>query len=299
MKRVDLSDLSVFLTVAEEGAFTRAAVRLGVSQSAVSHTIRRLEEALGFRLLNRSTRNVTPTDSGDKLLATLRPGLAQIDARIEELRSVKDTPRGLVRITTSGDVARRVVWPVVTGLVREYPEIQVEVNTNSRVVDLAEGRFDAAIRLAETVGPDLIAVPVSPPMQMAAVASPRYLALRGEPKHPADLADHDCITMRFGADTSTYDWEFEKDGQEIVRKVDGPFIFNDGDLCVAAAREGYGIAYVLLSEVQAEIDSGVLKRVLADWCPPFDGYKLCYSSRRQMSSALRLIIDRMRYREQA
>ncbi|SOC07003.1 LysR family transcriptional regulator [Rhodobacter maris] len=296
MKREDFSDLAVFLAVAEEGTFTRAAIRLGVSQSAVSHTIRRLEASLGFRLLNRSTRNVSTTESGEKLLAILRPGIGQIDARIEELRLVKDRPRGLIRITTAPDVARRLLWPVITGLIRDYPEIRVEVNTNSRVVDLAESGFDAAIRLAETVGPDLIAVPVGPMLRMAAVASPAYLAARGEPLCPADLAGHDCITMRFGADTAPYDWEFERDGQESVRKVKGPLIFNDGDLCMAAAREGYGIAYLLLSEVQADLDSGRLRRVLTEWCPPFEGYKLCYSSRRQMTSALRLLVDRMRYR---
>ena len=296
MKREDLADLAVFLAVAEAGTFTQAAIRLDVSQSAVSHTIRRLEASLGFRLLNRSTRNVSPTDMGDKLLTTLRPGLTQIEARIEELRSVKDTPSGPIRITTSKDVAKRTLWPVMTGLVRDYPEIQVEISTNSRLVDLAEGRFDAAIRLAESVGPDLIAVPVGPPQRMAAVGSPGYFAARGEPRHPSELADHDCITMRFGPDTAPYDWEFEKGGEEIVRKVRGPFIFNDGDLCVAAAREGYGITYVLLSEVQADIEAGLLRRVLSDWCPPFEGYALCYSSRRQMSAQLRLLVDRLRYR---
>lgn len=296
MKREDLADLSVFLAVIEEGTFTRAAVRLGVSQSAVSHTLRRLEESLGFRLLNRSTRSLSPTDSGEKLLAALRPGFGQIEARVEELRSFTDTPGGLVRLTTSREVAKSFLWPVITGLVRDYPEVRIEVNTNSRVVDLAEGGFDAAIRLSETVSPDLIAVPVSPPMTMAAVASPAYLVARGEPGHPADLAQHDCIAMRFGTDTQPYDWEFEKDGQTLVRKAQGPFVFNDGDLCVQAAREGYGIAYVLLADVQAELDSGRLRRVLAHWCPPFGGYSLCYSSRRQMSSALRILIERLRYR---
>ncbi|NVO25466.1 LysR family transcriptional regulator [Donghicola mangrovi] len=296
MKCEDLSDLSVFLAIAEEGAFTKAAVRLGGSQSAVSHTIRRLEESLGFRLLNRSTRSVSCTDMGEKLLTSLRPGLKQIVSRIEELKSLTDTPSGLIRITTSKDVAKRTLWPAIKALIGDYPEIQVEISTNSRVVDLAEGRFDGAIRLAEAVGPDLIAVPVGPPQMMAAVGTPAYFAARGEPMHPTDLAEHDCITMRFGPDTAPYDWEFEKDGQEIVKKVSGPFIFNDGDLCVAAAREGYGIAYVLYSEVEADINAGLLRRVLSDWCPPFEGYTLCYSSRRQMTSAMRLLIDRLRYR---
>jgi DNA-binding transcriptional LysR family regulator len=296
MKREELADLAVFLAVAEEGSFTRAAVRLGVSQSAVSHTIRRLEATLGFRLLNRSSRSVSTTDMGEKLLATLRPGFNQIEVRIEELRSIGDAPSGLIRLTTSMNVVRTILWPVVAGLVRDYPDVRVEVNTNSRVVDLAEGRFDAAIRLTEMVGPDLIAVPVGPPIEMAAVASPGYLAARGVPRHPSDLDAHDCIVMRFGANTATYDWEFERGDEELVRKVDGPFIFNDSELCIAAAHEGYGIAYVTLPEVRADIDSGKLQRLLADWCPPFDGFQLCYSSRRQMTSALRLLVDRLRYR---
>ncbi len=296
MRREELGDLTVFMTVAEEGNFTRAANRLGVSQSAVSHTIRRLEAALGFRVLNRTSRSVSTTDMGEKLISALKPGLEQIESRIEELRSLGDTPSGLVRLTASATAVRFILWPVIMELVRDYPNIQVEINTNSRLADLAEGRFDAAVRLAEMVGPDLIAVPVGPSVEMAAVGSPAYFEKRGVPLHPADLDRHDCIVMRFGATSAAYDWEFERDGEEIVRKVSGPLLFNEAEFCVQAAREGYGICYVTLPEVEAEIRAGRLKRVLADWCEPFDGFQLCYSSRRQMSSALRLLIDRVRYR---
>ncbi|WP_246739559.1 LysR family transcriptional regulator [Martelella sp. HB161492] len=296
MKRDELADLTVFLAVVDEGNFTRAAVRLGVSQSAVSHTIRRLEAMLGFRLLNRSSRNVSTTEMGEKLILSLRPGLQQIESRIEELRAIGDTPSGLIRITASVTAVRTILWPVVKQLVRDYPEIRIELNTNSRLADLAEGRFDLAVRLAEMVGPDLIAVPVGPPVEMAAVATPDYFARRGVPLHPADLDAHDCLVLRFGAISAPYDWEFERDGEAITRRVTGPFLFNESGLCVDAAREGFGIAYVTLPEVCDDIDRGRLQRVLADWCAPFDGFQLCYPSRRQMSTAQRLLIDRLRYR---
>ncbi|NVO27949.1 LysR family transcriptional regulator [Donghicola sp. C2-DW-16] len=296
MKREELADLTVFLAVAEQGSFTRAAAHLGISQSAVSHTMRRLEASLGFRLLNRNSRSVSTTEMGDKLLASLRPNLGQIENRIEELRSLRGTPSGLVRITTSATAARTILWPVIRDLVRDYPDIQIEVNTNPALSDLAEGRFDCALRLAEGVPPDMIAVPVTGPLQMAAVGSPAYFAARGVPLHPRDLDGHACLNMRFGPNAPIYDWEFEKAGETLVRKVNGPFTFNDADFCVQAAREGYGIAFVGLPEVQPDLDTGKLQRVLADWCDPFEGFHLCYSSRRQMSSAFRLLVDRLRHR---
>lgn len=296
MKREDLADLTAFVAVADAGNFTKAAVQLGVSQSAVSHTIRRLEASLGFKLLNRTSRNVSTTDAGAKLLATLRPGLDQISARIEELRSLGDAPRGLLRITSSMTGARTVLWPVVSAIVRDYPDVRIEINTDSRVSDLAEDRFDAAVRLGETVGPDMIAVPAGPLLRMAAVASPAYFARRGVPQHPDDLDDHDCLTMRFSSNSVIYDWEFERDDQEIVKRVTGPFVFNESDFLIEAACDGYGIAFVTEPEIRAAVANGSLRRVLEDWCPPFSGFKLCYSGRRQTSSALRLLIDRLRYR---
>lgn len=295
MKREDLSDLVSFMTVAEEKSFTRAAVRLNVSQSAVSHAVRRLEASIGMKLLNRTSRRVSNTDAGEKLLAALRPGFDQIDARIEELRLLGDTPRGLVRLTTSKAAAQSVLWPKLSQIVRDYPEIQIELSLESRLTDLAEDRFDVGIRLREFISPDMVAVKVGPDIQMAAVASPDYFDKYGVPEHPADLEHHACLSLRFHPHSPPYDWEFEKGDEELNIKVSGPFIFSDSDICVQAAREGHGIAFVTEPEVKDDIKNGSLRRVLSDWCPPFDGFYLCYSGRRQLSSALRLVIDRLRH----
>jgi DNA-binding transcriptional LysR family regulator len=296
MRREELGDLTVFLAVAEECSFTRAAVRLGISQSAVSHTIRRLEASIGLKLLNRTSRRVSTTDAGQKLLATLRPGFEQIESRIEELRHLGDTPGGLVRLTASKPAARAILMPVLSQVVRDYPEIQIELNLDSHLSDLVEDRFDAGVRLGEFVGPDMIAVKVGPPIRMAAVAAPSYFAARGVPGHPTELEDHDCLALRFSPHAPPYDWEFEKAGEEITKRVSGPFIFSESDICIEAAKAGHGIAFVTESEVKQEIETGALRRALTDWCPPFDGYHLFYSGRRQLSSALRLVIDRLRYR---
>ena len=296
MKREELSDLAVFQVVAEDRNFTRAAARLGISQSAVSHTIRRLEASIGLKLLNRTSRHVTTTDAGEKLLAAVRPGFGQIDARIEELRQLGDTPRGLVRLTASRTAARGLLWPVLSQIVCDYPEVRIELSVESRLTDLAEDRYDAGVRLGEYVGPDMVSVRIGPPVRMAAVAAPDYFRGRPLPGHPHDLDDHDCLALRFSPHAPPYEWEFEKDGEAIVRKVAGPFIFNDSDLCLDAARAGHGIAFVLETEVTADIAAGTLRRVLDDWCPPFDGFHLFYSGRRQVSSALRLVIDRLRWR---
>lgn len=295
--REELNDLVVFMTVAEERSFTRASVRLGLSQSAVSHTVRRLEESIGLKLLNRTSRRVSTTDAGEKLLDTLRPSFSQINARIEEIRLLGDAPRGLVRLTASKVAAKAVLWPKISQIIRDYPEVQIELNLESKLTDLAEDRFDAGVRLREFVSPDMIAVRIGPPIRMVAVASPDYFRKHGVPEHPTELDDHDCLSLRFSSHAPAYDWEFEKDGEEIVKKVSGPLIFSESDLCVQAAKEGFGIAFVTEPEVVEDIQDGTLRRVLADWCPPFDGFHLCYSGRRQPSSAFRLVIDRLRYRD--
>ena len=297
MKRDELSDLSVFMTVADDSNFTRAAARLGISQSAVSHTIRRLEASIGLKLLNRTSRRVTTTDAGEKLLAALRPGFGQIEARIEELRLLGDTPRGLVRLTASRAALHGLLWPVLSQIVRDYPEIQIELSTESRLTDIAEDRFDAGVRLGEFVGPDMISIRIGPPIRMAAVASPSYFKSHGIPEHPADLDGHACLGLRFNPHAPPYEWEFERNGEAINRKVSGPFIFNESDICIEAARDGHGIAFVVEPEVTADIEDGTLRRVLDDWCSPFEGFHLFYSGRRQVTSALRLVIDRLRYRQ--
>lgn len=296
MKRDELGDLAVFMAAAEDSNFTRAAVRLGISQSAVSHTIRRLEASIGLKLLNRTSRHVTTTEAGEKLLAALRPGFGQIEARIEELRLLGDAPRGLVRLTTSRSALHSLLWPALSEIVRDYPEVQIELSLESRLADIAGDRFDAGVRLGEFVGPDMISVRIGPPIRMAAVASPDYLKSRGIPEHPAELDRHACLGLRFDPHAPAYEWEFEKNGEAITRKVSGPFIFNESDICVEAARDGHGIAFVIEPEVASDIQDGTLRRVLSDWCPRFEGFHLFYSGRRQISSALRLVIDRLRYR---
>lgn len=296
MKRDELGDLAVFMAVAEERNFTRAAIRIGVSQSAISHTIRRLEASMGHKLLHRTSRRVTTTEAGEQLLAALRPGFGQIDARIEELRMMGDAPRGLIRVTISKLAADAILWPVIDQLVKDYPEIRVEVSTEARLADLTEDRFDCGIRLGEYVGPDMITVKVGPPVRLAIIGSAEYFKTHPVPLHPSDLDQHRCIAMRFSAHGAVYDWEFEKDGEEIVKRVAGPFIFNDSLMVLEAARQGHGLCCLTEMEVRDEIDSGRMRRVLQDWCPASDGYHLFYSGRRQVSSALRLLIDRLRYR---
>ncbi|MER5172987.1 LysR family transcriptional regulator [Thioclava kandeliae] len=296
MDRELLGDLSTLLAVSEEGNFTRAGHRLGISQSAVSHTIRRLEDRIGVRLLNRSARKVTPTDAGAQLLAALAPSFAQLGNRIEEIRTLGERPSGLVRVTSSAPATRDYLWPVVSQLVRDYPEVRIEISSDGRLSDLAEDRFDCAIRLGEHLSPDMIAVPVGPPLEMAAVAASDYLSRRGTPLHPDDLEGHDCLLMRHRADGPVYDWEFEADGTEIVKKLTGPFILNDPALVREAVRAGHGIGFLPLPEVRADLATGELRRVLAEFCPAFAGYHLCYMGRHNLSSALRLLIDRLRFR---
>ncbi|RAH99559.1 LysR family transcriptional regulator [Acuticoccus sediminis] len=297
MDRELLGDLSILLAVAEEGNFTRAGHRLGVSQSAISHAIRRLEDRIGVRLLNRSSRNVTATDAGEQLLAALRPSFRNVRNRIEEIRTLGERPSGLVRVTASAPAIREILWPVASQLVRDFPEVRIEVSTEGRLSDLAEDRYDCAIRLGEHLSPDMIALPVGPRLEMAAIASPEYFAERGMPRHPDDLDAHSCLLMRHRAEGPVYDWEFEIDGSEVVKKLTGPFILNDPGLVLRAAREGHGIGFLLLPEVKADLESGRLKRALADFCPPFDGYHVCYMGRRNLSSALRLLVDRLRARK--
>lgn len=297
MKRDELGDLAVFMTVAEECSFTRAATRMGVSQSAISHTIRRLEKSVGVKLLNRTSRSVTVTDAGENLLAALRPGFGQVEARIEELRLLGDTPKGLVRITTGRSAAKAVLWPVVNQLVKDYPEIRIEISMDPKLADLTEDRFDCGIRLGENISPDMIAVRVGPPIRLAAVASPAYFKDHPAPQHPSNLDEHRCISLRFNVHDAPYDWEFEKNGEEIIKRISGPFIFNDSSLAIDAARMGHGICFVTETEVIEDLEEGTLRRVLQDWCPEFDGYHLFYAGRRQVTSAMRVLIDRLRYRD--
>lgn len=296
MKRDELGDLSAFLAVVEAGSFTRAAARLGTSQSALSHTVQRLETRLGVRLLNRTTRRVAPTEAGEKLADALRPGFDGISAAIDALQGQRDRPGGTVRITTSAHAAETLLWPVISDLLPDHPDLKIELNVESRFTDIISERFDAGVRLGESLEADMIALRIGPPLRMALVAAPDFVARHGLPQHPQDLTRHACINLRFQTMGNLYAWEFEKDGRALTVRVDGPLTFNTAPLCRAAALEGHGWAFLPDDHLTPDIASGRLIRALPDWCPPFAGYHLYYPSRRQLSPALALLVDRLRQR---
>lgn len=296
MARADLADLAAFAAVAKEGSFTRAAARLGVSQSALSHRLRGLEERLGVRLLTRTTRSVSPTEAGERLLNTLAPRLDEIEAELEALGRFKARPSGTVRINTSEHAAQSILWPSLAKLLPDYPDIKVELFVESGLVDIVAERFDAGVRLGEQVAKDMIAVRIGPDLRMAAVAAPAYLERRDPPLTPHDLAHHDCINLRLATLGGLYAWEFEKDSRRLNVRVEGPLTFNRPNLVVASAEAGFGIAFVPDDHVAESLRDGRLVRVLEDWCPPFAGYHLYFPSRRQQSPALALIADALRFR---
>lgn len=296
MKREELSELMSFLTVADERSFTLAAAKLGTSQSALSHTINRLEERLGLRLLMRSTRSVAPTDAGERLAKTLRPAFADIDATLIDLTAMRDKPAGLVRINTSEQAAKRLIMPVLERLLADYPDVQVELEIEPGLVDIVAERFDAGVRLGEQVARDMIAVRIGPDMRMAAVASPAYLAEHTSPRTPHDLSRHACLNLRMATRGDLYAWEFEKDGRELKVRVDGPLTFNRSTFAVEAACKGLGVAFVPDDHVEDELADGRLVRLLGDWCPPFSGYHLYYPSRKRHAPAFALVLDALRWK---
>jgi DNA-binding transcriptional LysR family regulator len=296
MRRDEFGDLAAFLAVAEERSFTRAAARLGTSQSALSHTVRRLEARLGLRLLARTTRSVAPTEAGERLIETLRPAFDEIDARLAALGELREKPAGTVRITTGEHAARTVLWPVLERLLPAYPDITVELSIDFGLVDIVAERFDAGVRLGEQVERDMVAVRIGPDLRMAVVGSPAYFERRPAPRTPQDLAAHACINLRLPTSGALYAWEFEKGGRELKVRVDGPLVFNHTALIVTAATAGFGLVYLPEDLVRTEIDDGRLVRVLADWCPPFPGYHLYYPSRRQLAPAFALLVEALRRR---
>ncbi len=296
MARENLNDLSAFVAVAEARSFTRAAKQLGISQSALSHAMRALEERLGVRLLARTTRSVSPTDAGERLLASVAPRLAEIDAEIIALGEMRDKPSGTIRITTSEHAAHSYVWPAVKRLMADHPDISFEINVDSRFVDIVAERFDAGIRLGESLEKDMVAVRIGPDMRMAAVASPAYLKQHGTPESPQDLSAHKCINLRFQTKGDIYAWEFERGGRAITIRVEGPLVLNNGPLMLQAAQAGLGIAFMLEDSAEPLIRSGKLVRILEDWCDPFGGYHLYYPSRRQHSAAFALLVEALRHR---
>jgi len=297
MKREELSDLAVFLAVAEARSFTRAAATLGTSQSAISQTVRRLETSIGLKLLTRNTRNVAPTEAGEQLIATLRPAFNEIDTRLSALSALRERPAGTIRITSSRHAAERVLWPVVNRMLKDYPEITVEISIDSHLTDIITDRFDAGIRLGEQVAKDMIAVPIGPELRMAVVGAPAYFAERGRPLTPHELTSHRCINIRMQTKGGLYTWEFGRDGRDLNVRVEGPLILNDVSMILAAAAEGVGLACVLEDQAEAFLKAGKLERVLEDWCPPFSGYHLYYPDRRQLPPAFSLLVDALRYRQ--
>lgn len=297
MQRRDLSDLLAFLAVAKVRSFTKAAAKLGVSQSALSHTIREVEERLGIRLLTRTTRNVAPTDAGERLISTIGPRLEEIEAELASLSELRGKPAGNIRITTGEHAAEAVLWPALAKLLPEYPDIKVELAIDYGLTDIVAERYDAGVRLGEQIAKDMIAVRIGPDMRMAVVGAPSYFATRPRPKRPQDLTAHDCINLRLPTYGSVYAWEFEKNGRELKVRVEGQWVFNNIALRLKAALAGLGLAYLPEDQVRTHLAEGRLVRVLVNWCPKFSGYHLYYPHRRQATPAFGLLVDALRYRE--
>ena len=296
MKREHLADLAAFVTVARELSFTRAASQLGMTQSSLSHAIRRLEGRLGLRLLSRTTRSVAPTEAGERLLRTLRPAFEGIDAELESLTSLRDKPEGSIRITTAEHAAQTILLPGLQRLLPAYPDIQVEMTLDYGLTDIVAAHFDAGIRLGEQVAKDMIAVRVGPDLRMAVVATPAYFEGKRLPRTPKDLQGHNCVNLRLPTRGGIYTWEFEKGSREINVHVEGQLVFNNLGMRLRAVRAGMGVGFVPEDVVQEDIAAGRLVRVLADWCAPFPGYHLYYASRRHQTPAFSLLVEELRYR---
>ena len=296
MARDNLGDLLAFFAVARERSFTRAAARLGVSQSALSHTIRGLEARLGLRLLTRTTRSVSPTEAGERLLQNLGPHFEEIEAELEALGELRERPAGTIRITAGEHSVEEVLWPAMRRFLPEYPEIKVELVVDYGLTDIVAQRYDAGVRLGEQVATGMIAQRIGPDMRMAVVGSPAYFARQPPPKTPQDLTRHNCINLRLPTHGGLFPWEFKKGRRELKVRVDGQLVFNNLRPRLDAALDGLGLAYMPEGVALPYIARGQLKRVLEDWCPPFAGYHLYYPSRRQHSRAFRLLLDALRYR---
>lgn len=295
MQRGNLNDLIAFLAVARERSFTKAAAKLGVSQSTLSHTIKELEARLGVRLLTRTTRSVSPTEAGQRLMETIGPRFEEIEAEVQAVSDLREKPAGTIRMTATENAANTVLLPKLAPLLRQYPDIKVEIIVDYGLTDIVADRYDAGVRSGEQVAKDMIAVRIGPDMRMAVAGSPAYFKTRAEPTRPQDLLEHSCINLRLPSQ-GVYAWEFEKDGRETRVRVDGQFTSNGAAQMLDASLAGLGLVYLPESVVQPHIAKGKLKRVLAAWCPPFAGYHLYYPSRRQHSAAFALVVEALRYR---
>jgi DNA-binding transcriptional LysR family regulator len=296
MVRDELGVLSAFVAVAEERSFTKAARRLGVSPSALSHAVRGLEERLGVRLLARTTRSVAPTDAGEQLLARARPAFGDIEQALGDVSRLRERPAGRVRLLLPRSAAMIALVPKLARLARDYPDVVLDVTTDNSRVDLVAAGFDAGIQIGEYIRKDMVAVRVSEDLRAAIVAAPRYFAAHPRPKHPRELLKHVCINFRHGS-SGVYRWEFEKGRQSLAVAVDGPLTVDDPEVSVHAAVDGVGVAFALEQHVAPFLASGALVRVLEDWCAPFPGYFLYYPSRRQQPAALSAVIETLRFRK--
>ena len=296
MHRGNLNDLLAFLAVGQERSFTKAAAKLGVSQSALSHTIRDLEERLGLRLLTRTTRSVSPTEAGERLLHTIGPRFEEIEVELAALSELREKPAGTIRITATDYAADTILWPKLTKFLRHYPDIKIEIIIDYGLTDIVAQRFDAGVRSGEQVAKDMIAVRIGPDMRIAVVGAPSYFKMRSEPKRPQELIGHNCINLRLPTYGGLYAWEFGKDGRELKVHVEGQLVFNGTFQMLNAALAGFGLAYVPEDVAQPHLAKGRLTRVLEDWCPPYSGYHLYYPSRRQPPAAFTLLVDALRHR---
>jgi len=293
MLRDDLTALSAFLAVAEERSFTRAAKRVGVSPSAISHAMRGLEEGIGVRLLSRTTRSVALTEAGERLLARLGPALTDIRDALEQVSGLRNKPAGRVRLLVPRLAAKTVLAPKLGQFARDYPEIVLDITTDDSRMDIVAGGFDAGIQFGEFIEKDMIAVRVSPDQRPAIVGSPEYLKLHPAPKSPRDLPGHRCINFRHGS-AGVYRWEFEKGRKSLSVGVDGPLIVDDLDMVIRAAIDGVGLAFMSEDHAAPHLASGALARVLQDWCQPYPGFFIYYPSRRQQPAAVSALIDALR-----
>jgi DNA-binding transcriptional LysR family regulator len=294
MRREEMADLTVFLAVAEARSFTRAAARLGLSQSALSQIVRRLEERLGMRLLTRTTRSVAPTEAGERLIDTLAPALDQLDASLALLSQLSGKPTGTIRITSVEHATKTVLWPVLKDFLVQYPEVKVAITSDYGLVDIVAERYDAGVRMGEHVDKDMIAVRIAPEFRPAIVASPAYFEKHALPETPQELVAHQCINLSLSTSRGHYIWHFRKNERELKVRVDGALAFNSIGMLKEAALAGFGLAYLPEDEVASCLETGSLVRVLEDWCPLFPGYHLYFPSRRQQTPAFALLLEALK-----
>lgn len=296
MARDEMTELKAFVAVSEERSFTRAAAKLGVSPSALSHTIRGLESRLGLRLLARTTRSVSTTEAGERLYGSIASHFEQIQTEIDALSELRDKPSGTLRISSGDHAAGTILRPRLAGFLPMFPDINVEISIENGFVDIVGERFDAGVRLGESISKDMIAVRIGPDWRFAVVGAPAYFARRSAPENPRELTNHQCINLRMSYAGGLYAWEFEKDGRELEVRVHGQLAFNSIMPVLDAAVDGLGLAYVPEDLARPHIEAGRLEEALVDWCPDIQGYHLYYPNRRQASPAFTRFVEAMRYR---